>query len=102
MNDKVVVLVVEDDQMIQALVEEAISEGGFQPAVAASGEEATKLLQVQKSDYRALVTDRHPRRGLALQRSAQQHPADLAFCARTACHRHFSTSKCRPPTSPTE
>ena len=52
-----VILVVEDDQLVQDMVEEALSEGGFEPAIAASGEEAVTLLQGDKAKYRALVTD---------------------------------------------
>jgi len=53
----VIILVVEDDQLIQGMVGEALSDGGFEPAIMASGEEAITLLQVNKSKYRALVTD---------------------------------------------
>jgi DNA-binding response OmpR family regulator len=50
-------MVVEDDALIQTIVEQALSEGGFHPEVASSGEEAIKLLQSNKSKYRALLTD---------------------------------------------
>jgi DNA-binding response OmpR family regulator len=53
----VAVLVVEDDQFIQAFVEEALTDGGFESSIAASGEEAIALLQGDKSKIRALVTD---------------------------------------------
>jgi DNA-binding response OmpR family regulator len=52
-----VVLVIEDDDTIQAIVEVALSDGGFETAIAASGEEAITLLKGMKSTYRALVTD---------------------------------------------
>jgi DNA-binding response OmpR family regulator len=52
-----VILVVEDDEPVQSLVEEALREGGFDPAIAPSGEEAVTLLQGVRSAYRALVTD---------------------------------------------
>jgi len=52
-----VILVVEDDQMLQAFVEEALTDGGFEAAIAASGEEAITLLIGHKDNYRALVTD---------------------------------------------
>ena len=40
MNDKVVVvLVVEDDQLVQAMAEEALTDGGFEAVVTMSGEE---------------------------------------------------------------
>jgi CheY-like chemotaxis protein len=51
-----IILVVDDDHLIQGLVEDTLREGGFDTAVAASGEEALTLLQGQ-SKYRALVTD---------------------------------------------
>lgn len=59
MPDVVVILVVEDDQLVRSLVEETLSDGGFEPAVATSGEEAVALLKVDKDKYRALVTDIH-------------------------------------------
>jgi DNA-binding response OmpR family regulator len=52
-----VVLVVEDDHAIQTMVETALTDAGFDPAVAPSGEEAVTLLKAMKSKYRALVTD---------------------------------------------
>ena len=55
--DLPVIMVVEDDDAVQSLVEDALTEGGFEPAIAASGEEAVTLLRGQKGKYRALVTD---------------------------------------------
>jgi DNA-binding response OmpR family regulator len=52
-----VILVIEDDEAIQSIVEEALTEGGFESAIAASGEEAVTLLNGKKTPYRALVTD---------------------------------------------
>jgi DNA-binding response OmpR family regulator len=52
-----IILIVEDDDAIQAVVEEALSEGGFETAIAASGEEAVTLLKGHKGKYRVLVTD---------------------------------------------
>ena len=57
LNDAVTILVVEDDQLIQAMVEDALSDGGFGSAVTASGEEAISLLKSSASRYRAVVTD---------------------------------------------
>ena len=51
------VLVVEDDPDIQIMVEDALADGGFVPAIAASGEEAVTLLKSGLIKYRALVTD---------------------------------------------
>ena len=52
-----IILVVEDNQLIQSLVEETLSDGGFDTAIAKSGEEALTLLQGPAGKYRALVTD---------------------------------------------
>jgi len=52
-----IILVVEDDDAVQGLVEEALVDGGFQPAIAASGEEAVTLLMGRLTKYSALVTD---------------------------------------------
>lgn len=54
--DLIIVLVVEDDQLVQS-VEETLSDGGFEPAIVTSGEEAVALLMGHKDKYRALVTD---------------------------------------------
>ncbi|ANW02518.1 response regulator [Bradyrhizobium icense] len=56
-NEPIVILVVEDDQSIQSVIEEALSDGGFETAIAATGEEAVTLLQGRQDEYRALVTD---------------------------------------------
>jgi DNA-binding NtrC family response regulator len=52
-----VILVIEDDETIQSVVEDALTEGGFEPAIAPSGEEAVTLLKGRIGKYRALVTD---------------------------------------------
>jgi DNA-binding response OmpR family regulator len=57
LEDQLVILVIEDDQAIQTIVEEALTEGGFESAIAASGEEAVTLLKGGLIKYRALVTD---------------------------------------------
>jgi DNA-binding response OmpR family regulator len=56
-EDVPVILVIEDEEAIQSLVEDALTEGGFEPAIAASGEEAVTLLKGRSGNYRALVTD---------------------------------------------
>jgi CheY-like chemotaxis protein len=53
------VLVAEDDQLLQGTVEEALTEGGFEINIAATGEEAITLLRGNHSKFRALVTDIH-------------------------------------------
>jgi DNA-binding response OmpR family regulator len=52
-----VVLVIEDDPDIQFFLEEAIRDGGFEPAITGSGEEAVTLLKAFRSKYAALITD---------------------------------------------
>ncbi len=52
-----IILVVEDDQVIQNLIEEVLSHGGFESAIVAAGEEAVTMLREHNSKYRALVTD---------------------------------------------
>jgi CheY-like chemotaxis protein len=57
LGDLPVVLVVEDDAPVQIIVEDALADGGFEPAIAASGEEAVTLLKGIRGKYRVLVTD---------------------------------------------
>ena len=52
-----IILVVEDDPLIQSIVEETLSDGGFEIVIASSGENAIDLLEVQQVKYRAVVTD---------------------------------------------
>jgi DNA-binding response OmpR family regulator len=55
--DLPVILVLEDDVLLQPIVEETLSDGGFGAEIVASGEEAMSLLNKNKGKYRALVTD---------------------------------------------
>jgi CheY-like chemotaxis protein len=57
LNDVVVILVVEDDQAIQSVIEESLSDGGFEIVIAASGEQAIELMSAADPQIRALVTD---------------------------------------------
>jgi len=57
LNELPVILLVEDDQAIQGIIEDTLSEGGFEVAIAASGEEAATLLSGNNGQYQALVTD---------------------------------------------
>ena len=63
MENQIVVLVVEDDQLIQSVVEESLSDGGFETVIASSGEDAVALLDASSGKYRALVTDINLRPG---------------------------------------
>jgi DNA-binding response OmpR family regulator len=57
MVDLAAILVVEDDTLIQSLVEEALSDGGFEIVISASGENAAELLSGADAKFRAVVTD---------------------------------------------
>jgi CheY-like chemotaxis protein len=57
MEDLAAILVVEDDTLVQAVVEEALSDGGFQIVISSSGENAAELLGAEDAKFRALVTD---------------------------------------------
>jgi CheY-like chemotaxis protein len=64
LKERLVILVIEDDQAIQSVVKEALRDGGFEAAIAASGEEAATLLKGHDNGkYRALVTDINLRGG---------------------------------------
>jgi DNA-binding response OmpR family regulator len=56
-ENPLVILVVEDDQLVQSVVEETLTDGGFEIAIASSGEHAVNLLDASEGKYRALVTD---------------------------------------------
>jgi DNA-binding response OmpR family regulator len=62
-ENQIVVLVVEDDQFVQSLVEESLTDGGFETVIASSGEDAIALLDASAGKYRALVTDINLRPG---------------------------------------
>lgn len=69
------ILIVEDEPLIQAIVEDALVEGGFEAEVTATGEEAVTLLQGTNNRYRALVTD--------INLSGDVDGWEVAKCART-------------------
>jgi len=57
MDELPVILVIEDEDLIQAVVEDALTDGGFVVDLVASGEEALTLFKGGHKNYRALVTD---------------------------------------------
>jgi CheY-like chemotaxis protein len=81
LEDAVVILVVEDDQLIQGVVEAALAEGGFEIAMASSGEQATELLTATDPECRALVTDinlgKDKMDGWAVARHARENKPDM-------------------------
>ncbi len=52
-------MLVEDEKLIQGMLQEALSEGGFHPTVAQTASEAIELLKNKHAEYRALLTDIH-------------------------------------------
>lgn len=57
LQDAPIILVIEDDRDLQTMVEDALRDGGYEPAIAGSGEEALTLLKAFRTKYSALVTD---------------------------------------------
>ena len=57
MEGSPIILVVEDDPFVRAIVEETLTDGGFEIAMVSSGENAIDLLEVQQVKYGAVVTD---------------------------------------------
>ncbi len=57
MSELPVVLIVEDEYPLQAIVEEALADGGFESDILSSGEEALTLFKGKTKNYKALVAD---------------------------------------------
>ena len=57
MENQIVVLVAEDHQLVQSVVEDCLSDGGFEAVIASSGDNAVELLDASERKYHALVTD---------------------------------------------
>ena len=55
--EELLVLVIEDDPEIQAIIDEALRDAGYEPALASSAEEAITLLRGRQIKYRVLVAD---------------------------------------------
>lgn len=76
MNEAPAILVVEDDHFVQSVVEEALTDGGFEIAIASSARQAIELLDGAGGKYRALVTDislgRDKMDGWAIARHARE------------------------------
>jgi len=56
-QDVPAILVIEDEVGIQIVIEDTLTDAGFSPAIAPSGEEAVTLLNGCGERYKALVTD---------------------------------------------
>lgn len=57
LTDLPIILIVEDDSLIHGMIEDCLRDGGFEVAIAPSGEEAVTLLKSEQTSYRGLVTD---------------------------------------------
>jgi CheY-like chemotaxis protein len=81
LDDVVVILVVEDDQTIQSVIEETLSDGGFEITIASSGEQAVELMGAANPQFRALVTDinlgRNRMDGWDVARHARESKPDM-------------------------
>jgi len=89
LDDLCVILVVEDDQEVQGIVEDALTEGGFESAIAPSGEEAVTLLKGHRGSYRALVADvtlRGRMNGWDVARHAREIDPDFPIIYMTGGH----------------
>ena len=53
----ILVFVVEDEEVIQHILEDALSDGGFTVKNASSAEEALAILDQEGHDFKALITD---------------------------------------------
>jgi CheY-like chemotaxis protein len=81
LDDLVVILVVEDDQTIQSVIEEALSDGGFEITIASSGEQAVERMGTANPQFRAVVTDinlgRNRMDGWDVARHARESKPDM-------------------------
>jgi ActR/RegA family two-component response regulator len=116
------ILVVEDDYLLQGVVEDALTDGGFASDILSSAEEGLTLFKGKTKNYKALVADvnlkgrlsgwdvadqgnrpgvpdhLHVRRGcgsMALARCAQQHSFRKTVRASAAGDRRFQPSQYR-------
>lgn len=48
MENQIVVLVAENDQLVQSVVEDCLSDGGFEAVIASSGDNAVELLDASE------------------------------------------------------
>jgi CheY-like chemotaxis protein len=81
LDDLVAILLVEDDQTIQSVIEEALSDGGFEITIASSGEQAIELMDAANPQFRAVVTDinlgRNRMDGWDVARHARESKPDM-------------------------
>jgi CheY-like chemotaxis protein len=97
LDDLVVILLVEDDQTIQSVIEEALSDGGFEITIASSGEQAVELMGAANPQFRAVVTDinlgRDRMDGWDVARHARESKPDMPIIYMTGDSADEWTSK---------
>jgi CheY-like chemotaxis protein len=97
-EDAITILVVEDDELIQDLIEEALSEGGFEAVITGSGEEAITLLKGGIT-FRAVITDINlsgELDGWEVARTAREAEATMPIIYMTGTHGEDWASKSVP------
>jgi len=57
MEPALLLLLVEDDDAVRPIVEDALREGGFEPKLASNGSEALEILTSHREMLRGLITD---------------------------------------------
>jgi DNA-binding NtrC family response regulator len=57
LENRIQLLVVEDEAILQVMLEDALKEGGFDITVTSKGHEAILILERPNAAYRALITD---------------------------------------------
>lgn len=57
MTTSLLILVVEDNALIQDVVQDALTDGGYEVVLASSGDEAMEKLDASGTEIRALITD---------------------------------------------
>jgi DNA-binding response OmpR family regulator len=55
--EELLILVIEDEPDIQAIIDDALTDGGYKAVITSSGEEAMTLLRDGQTNCRVLVTD---------------------------------------------
>jgi CheY-like chemotaxis protein len=96
-NTAVKILIVEDNSLIQHLLEDILTDGGYAVRAASTGEEAIALLDEIGKDFQALITDVNlapgQLTGWDVARHARESTADLPIIYITGASAHEWASK---------
>ena len=101
MENQLLILVVEDDQFVQSIVEECLSEGGFEAVIAPSGENAVELLDAAEGKYRAFVTDINPVRERSTAGTSHSMPEKSTLASPSYTRAEKTPTIGHPGASPT-